>query len=77
MNAIDKVLRMAGLVGCNVETLRSVTAKYADARRARRGAKRAHTLATEFAATLLGSHEGAWNYATWAQNLVDTQSVEG
>lgn len=72
---MDKVVRMAGLVGCDVETLRSVTGRYAEERNARRSAKRAHTAATAAAAELLGADEGAWDYATWAQNLVDVQLV--
>jgi hypothetical protein len=72
---MNKIERMAGLVGADVKTLSVVTAAYGASRGARKSAKKSHTAATETAAAILGTHDGAWDYATWAQNLVDTQLV--
>lgn len=72
---IDKIKRMVGLVGADEAILRSTVVAYRAARAKRKGPKAAHTVAMSVAEKALGGTTGSWDYASWAQNLVDDQGV--
>lgn len=52
---------------------RAIKEKYLAARRAGGTRAKAFTIAEKYATRLLGTAEGAWDLATWAQDEIDPQ----
>lgn len=67
----QKLERMVSISGADLGQLTQATRVYGAARRAGKSARRAHTLTMK----AFGERPGSWDYATWAQNLVDAQMV--